>query len=483
MLKIISGIIESRRLAVAVLVASSMLLIIYTVVITVLRINLPAQLDVYEGKVLCQAIEFSLGNKIYRDPSKFGAADMYTPVYVLLLGSIHRLAEPSFFWGRLLSAFASLLTGLLILWYYYIHSKGNKLLMVIIAALFSGIAWHTAWFYSALKTDALSHLMWLIGLGVLANKPQNMKYSAIAAVILALAFFVKQTALFALPGAVLFLLLERRRNAVVFITVYIASWTCLLYVLMGLSGEWLPQFIFNRMSTQAGGMFPFARLFHFFFSLNGTPLIMVGALASVALFGKFRHITAYRLAFLSLPFMLGGSVLTASSTGGSYNSMLPAYITLLFIAGFSICELLERFPQRAEPIWLLALLMAFQIDPMTPYNISKARGSFDQDFVQTVEFLQKQSGSMYAPSHNVLTLLAGRPLFDDRVLAGYISKWAPEAAERIVARVNSGEFDLLVMARHEDDMAMLAPETVRLYEVAADFGSWIVLQKSRTGML
>jgi hypothetical protein len=235
-------------------------------------------------------------------------------------------------------------------------------------------------------------------------------------------------------------------------------------------------YIFGRMSIQARHNFPLSRILECLFALTASPLSLVGSVGTVAFAALFWQDRVSRLALLSAPFLFGGSILTASSYGGGFNSLFPVLFIMAVLAGLGVEKLL-RNQAGAAPVWLVIGLLLFQFDARAPYHINKARGKFDQDFVQLVEFLQEQKGSMYAPSCNVITLMAGQPLCDDIVLARYIEPKTAVAVERIQQRMSSGDYEWLVCSKHERDLELMSADARRAYRQEHDFGSWVLLRK------
>lgn len=467
--------LESRLATWAIRIVC-VVLIVYGVGILLMRAMLPVQLGIFEGKTLCAAVDFATGNKIYRDPAQYGAADIYTPLYPILLSAFHGVLPPSFMVGRLLTMLMSVATaGLIILYFIRRNPRQAGMITLILGALFCSIAWHTEWFFSALKSDVMCHLLWLGGLAVLIRR--GAPAAVVGALLIVLAFFAKQTAIFVLPGALLFLLIESRRDLVVFAGSIAALFWITMEILKGVAGDWMPFYIFGRLQIQASQMFPVSKLMSYAFSLRWAPLTLGAAVLGVAMVRELWQVRPYRLALLCAPFLLGGSILTAASEGGGYNSLIPGLYGLLFLAGYGVERAVSAMRQQPAVGWLLVAGLALQMDASWPYNLSKARGKFDQDFVRIVEFLQSQKGAMYCPSHNVITLLAGRHDYDDRVLAEYIRPKMPEAYERIVSRMNSGAIDWLILDKHEKDAELMQPDVLNQYEHPIDFESWTVLRK------
>jgi hypothetical protein len=342
--------------------------------------------------------------------------------------------------------------------------------------MFLSVAWRTNWFVCALKPDALCHLFWL---GAFAVALYAGRWAATgAALLLVAAFYTKQTALFAIPGLLVFFFLRGWRDGLVFSVVLGSGLVVMFPVLKLLTGSWMAFYVFGRMSVNAGGGFPISNLAGHFFSLSATPLLLAASIAGIALARTKWEDPGYRLALLSLPCLVGGSVLTTSSVGGNLNSMMPAFYGMLFLGSYALAWGFERWRGQAGYTWAVLLLLAMQFDALFPYHVSKGLGRLDKDFVEVVAFLKGREGSMYAPSHNVLTLLAGQVENDDRTLAWFISNRTGAGLDRIRAKMNSGAFEWLVLTAFTHDIKDLTPETLAMYEPVEEFGEWTILHRN-----
>lgn len=446
--------------------------VVYGVGILLLRAFVPVQLGIFEGKTLCQAVQVAEGGKLYRDPAVHGAADIYTPLYPLLMSIVYRAAVPSFLWGRLASLALTLLAGGL-LTRYFLRRQGGLAVAMLFAAMFTSIAWQTEWFFAAFKSDILCHVLWVAAYVLLLRR--GIAATCSAGALLALAFFAKQTAVFALPGAVIFLLLDRRRDLLVLLVASAVAFAGCFVVFRHLAGDWMAFYIFGRMKIQAGHGYSISELMHYAFLFRRTPVMLVGVAFALFHVRDLWGDRSFRLALLAAPFFFGGSVLTAASEGGDTNSLIPAFIALSFVAAIGYERMFAATGElRAIAAGVALVLLPFQWDSWAPYNISKARGRFDTAFTQIVEFLEAQEGSMYCPSHNVITLLAGHREFDDRGLARYIEPLNSVAMDRIRGKINSGVYDWLILDSHEKDQEMMTDATQSRYALVETYGDWLV---------
>jgi len=441
-----------------------------------LVVRMPSYVDAWEGKHLCEAWTLAHGEHIYRDPALYGAAAMYTPLYPVLLSPVLRIAPPLFLWGRILSLLFSFGIGAILVAYVWRETK-DRLVALIGATLFLSVAWATCWYFALVRADSLLNLCWIAGYAVLVQRP-SWRGSFIAGSLLALAFFAKQTALMAIPGAILYILFTERRRLFPFCVGMLVSGIAFYFIFTHVAGDLLWFYVFGRTVTQAGRV-SIPAIMQYFFSLSGSPFTLLGAILAVVWIQDLWKIQGYRLALLSLPFLLAGSCFSASAPGAGANSMMPVYLALVFLACFGIHQWISLAGDK-NTIWVaLALLMVFQMDPQPVYRINKFRGKFDKDFTELVAFLKKQPGTMYAPSDNVLTLLASRPVMDDKYLAGEVAWHSTDTRprERILRRMNSGENDWLITKKIHKDEDLMLDSTRERYSIAATFGEWSVWKK------
>jgi hypothetical protein len=475
----ICDIVGSPKIAGAALGGVAVTLFAYGALLLALRVLLPAQLEIFEGKMVCAAYEVSLGHPMYRDPAHFAPADIYTPLYTVLLGNLYRVVDPSFLWGRLISTASTLLTMAMLGLAFWKSERRSVLLLSVLLGMLMSAAWLTQWFYSACKPDALCHALWVAGILVLLW--ERSPALPVSALLLAAAFFTKQTALIAIPGAFLFVAFRSRKRAVLYVGLLAVAFISCHALFKHLAGDWMDFYVFGRVARKVGRGFPVTALMREFFAVRGAPLAVLGA--ALALINARRHWRRplFRLFALSAPFLVVGSVLTSASPDSGANSMLPAYYALSTLGAIGVGILLRSEMPRVQALWLAASLLLLHWDAQMPYHVSKALGRFDQDFIQLVDFLRDRPGAMYCPSHNVITLLAGRSAPDDRVLAGYIADRDRSALDRIVRRMNSGEFRWLICGQFEGDEALIREDVRKRYREATRFGGWTVLERIGDG--
>lgn len=455
--------------------------ILYGASMGIIRVFAPFQFDVFEGKVLCEAYESSLSNYIYHDPDLPGAPTVYTPLYPLLIGLLLRFLPPLFLWGRVVSAVCFI--GIIVLSKKMFSNETgkNKVAFIAVIAAMVSTLWKTDWICVLHKPDAMSVFLWVSGLFLLVREKRFCDTTA--AILIAGSFFVKQTAIFILPGVFIYLFLDKPRRAAIFFIIWFVSWFMWCAIIYFWGGDHVFFYIFHRMRMKLEYSFPLSQIIYYVLSLRELPFNMAGILIAVCGIANFWKIKSYRLLLCNIPFVYIGSVITAASWTAGANSMLPFYVVGSILCGLAFSAVPEFLHKKRELYLFLAILLVMQFDSKMPYHVSKSLGKFDKEFVELVKFLKKQEGSMYCPSDNVITLLAGKHNYEDIFLAWEIDPLNSEGRiRRVKDKINACNIDWLILHKTEIPGEMVTEETRRRYEKKGTFGDWDVLQKKRGGI-
>jgi len=223
--------------------------------------------------------------------------------------------------------------------------------------------------------------------------------------------------------------------------------------------------------------FELSPVVHYLLVTRELPLTFFAGLIAVCSAPQLWDKSPYRLILCNIPFYFAGSVMTAASWTAGANSMMPFYTILTVMAGFALTAIPDNLRSQAALYYLMALLLVFQFDFRMPYNISKSLGRLDRDFTDLVGFLKEQDGSMYCPSDNVITLLAGRHNYEDIFLAWEIDISRPDHVDRVKKKINACDVDWLIMHNTGVPPGTMSEETVQAYEKKGDYGDWEVFRK------
>ena len=128
-----------------VLVGLSAVVITAVLLVMVLRIGFPLELEWMEGGVLHQAHRFADGQPLYPPPSRDFVPFLYTPGYAVLLGSLGKVFGVSFALGRLLSIVSCIAIGWAIWRAVELAGKPGSHRLAAIALFASGYVFTFRW--------------------------------------------------------------------------------------------------------------------------------------------------------------------------------------------------------------------------------------------------------------------------------------------------------------------------------------------------
>jgi hypothetical protein len=157
------------------------------------RMSFPLELEWMEGGVLHQALRLQRGEPIYPTPSADFVPFLYTPLYPALLAVLGSVLSLDFGLGRAISVLATvaIFAGL----WRTVGREGRSVVYRVIAiGLFaSGYVFAFRWL-DLVRPDALYLALTLWGLVVLRESRGDHRKAIAAGVLMALAFWTKQTA-------------------------------------------------------------------------------------------------------------------------------------------------------------------------------------------------------------------------------------------------------------------------------------------------
>jgi hypothetical protein len=185
---------------------------------------------------------------IYPAPSTEFISELYPPVYYLFIAFFFKLfATVNFLIPRLISIVA--LAGILILLYRITRQEGGtKSIGLLVSGFFlSFYEIHGTWFDLA-RADMLLYALLLLGLYVLAYGRRRVPAALCAALLLTGACYTKQTGLYFVPFAGLYLLLKDKKQCLIFSAALGALLVSLFFLLQYTSDGWFGTYaLFNPL--------------------------------------------------------------------------------------------------------------------------------------------------------------------------------------------------------------------------------------------
>jgi 4-amino-4-deoxy-L-arabinose transferase-like glycosyltransferase len=193
-------------------VAGAVLFALMYLLTAIPRVLYPYDLDFIEDGIVMTALRLAQNQPIFLAPNAEFAPHVYMPLYPWLGGLLFKAVDPGLVWLRLLSLAAVMVTGGLI---YGIarRESGQTWLGLVCAGLFLGGYRINGFWYELARVDSLFVALSLAGLSVGVYGRRAWPGLMGAGILLALAFWTKQTGLILGAGLGVYLLLIRRRQS------------------------------------------------------------------------------------------------------------------------------------------------------------------------------------------------------------------------------------------------------------------------------
>jgi hypothetical protein len=387
--------------------------------VSVSRITYPYDLDFIEDSMLMQSWQFARGLPVFAAPNAEFVPHQYMPLYSWLGGLLLRVTGPEYLALRLLS-FASVAAAAALLFWVARRESGTIWLGIVCAGLYLAGYRLTGQWYELVRVDSLYLALSLGGIAlVIYSEGRNWRMFA-AAVLLALAFWTKQTALLYGIGFALYVVVLFGRRVVWFLFPY-AVLTIGAYGLVDqATGGW---FWFHTVTVSSSDPVEVGRAVRFvtaelFGVMAGVTLLALGATALVV--RNWWHGTRSLANLLRAePWLIAiamGVIVSAAgraSVGGNLNNLLSAY-TLLCLAPalFYKHALAARSPQltalRTPWIILALVLFQFALGAYNPFRYmpDPAMRTAGDNLIQRIA---ASEGNVYVMMHPYYAVRAGKP--------------------------------------------------------------------------
>ena len=175
------------------LLGASALVITVVLLVMVLRIGFPLELEWMEGGVLHQAHRFAHGQPLYPPPGRDFVPFLYTPGFAVLLGSLGKVFGISYALGRLISICSCIAIGWAIWRAVELAGKPAPHRLAAVGLFAAGYVFTFRWLDLA-RPDSLAMALCLWALVLLRDSRGSHRKAALAGLLMALSFWTKQTA-------------------------------------------------------------------------------------------------------------------------------------------------------------------------------------------------------------------------------------------------------------------------------------------------
>ncbi len=292
------------------------------------RLVYPYDLDFLEDSVLMEAVRFANSQPVYIPPNAVFNPHVYMPLYFWLGGLLFKLAGPSLLLLRSLSLAATLATTLAIYWISKRESEKQWIALTGAGLFLAGYAISGYW-YELARVDSLFVALTIWGLAFAVYAEGVTHRLILAAVLLALATFTKQTGFAVGASIAIFLLITTGRRAGWFVLVFFALTVAPAMLINKLTGGWFFYHIFyigTADPTETSRLVSFVKD-KIFGVMAGLSL---EAILAVILYVRRSGLRA----LLNQPWFAGITLAVVISglgrfrVGGNLNNLMPAYTLL-----------------------------------------------------------------------------------------------------------------------------------------------------------
>lgn len=377
----------------------------------------PYQLDYGEGDVSWFTRQLALGQPIYFTLGMPYTASNYPPVYMLLAGSLYRIFGDSFLWGRWLNFAATLLVAAMIARVVRVETRAERTRPAtaapyLAALLFFGSTFVYHW-VPLFRVDmpgiafTLAGVLcvWEWGRGIRQAGGRRQKAAALTLAVLffLLAFYTKQSLVFAPLAACLAVYLRNRRAAIFFGLALAFIGSAIFAALeIGTHGGWSFGIISLNATVWTPRVFvPLITSFLFTYAV----LLLLGVWgwwARVMGEKKIGVLEIYAIAALA-------SIALAGREGAWENYFFEAIVMTSIFAGLA----LARFRNAPRWQWALPLTLLLQLGLFwNEHNPNIAQALFDQVRVANADVvpLVRAANGMLVSEDMGLLHLNGKPV-------------------------------------------------------------------------
>ncbi|UCC67086.1 MAG: glycosyltransferase family 39 protein [Armatimonadota bacterium] len=399
-----------KLLRTALLVTASAYLLTYLVV-AILRIQYPFELEWMEGGVVDHIRRILAGKPLYVRPSPQFVPFIYTPLYFYLSALVSRILGVGFLPLRLVS-FASSIGCLAVIWLLVKRQTSSHFPGILAAGLFAATYPLSDGWFDIARVDSLFLLLLLLAIYMLG--PGRTPRSWIAGgVLIWLSFLTKQTALLSsLPIMLSCFLQDRRRSLLLIAAAGVPIWGS-NWLLDRIHDGWYGYYVFE---LPAGPPIVTELLAEFWTKDLLPPLWAACLLSAFYLWHELArgNRAAGGLYLAVAAGLLGGAWVGRLHAGGHENVLLPAYaaIAILFglAAGTALKLIRAAAPDRRAllEIGLYALcLLQFALLVYHPSRLVPTRDDLEagREFIATIAAVE---GEVFIPDHGYLPALAGK---------------------------------------------------------------------------
>ena len=461
---------------------------------TLAYVNFPYEgKSVVEGVTLYNATTYLHGEQPYGPPDETPFRSLvYPPVHEMALAAVVSVLGPSLYAARLFSLLCAVGTAVIAGLAVWRHTK-NRIATAFGAIFFICCYGVTGHWLEQVRSDALMGFLVLLGLYAAEKPISRGRAPILGGIILLLALYTKQTAIFAPVAVAVALWPGSRRNAITWTAMFGASAIAAFAGMEIWSGGWFSFYIL-KVPGSVGielGKFGLASVF-----FGGTWIIVWGILlgilpAAIRALRKLSDpsnsteadnehrtgIVLWTTAFvLAIPLCLLQSV----KWGAALNAFAPLAPLIAVLGGIALHRLLSRFEDKA---WLrigILAAAAMQAAMISYRPILPGKADFDSQR-RIAQWVRAAPGDVFVSVFSSQAYLNGKAYFGDNVPIGDLAKGGLWQGGELIEKTRRGEFTVMILRPRiePEDLARAVQEQYVPAEripMRAAIGGWPYMQ-------
>lgn len=409
------------------------------------HLRYPYEIEWYEGLMMDHVMRVVHGLPIYAQPGVYFSATLYQPLYFYLVAPIVALIGPSFLAGRIVTIACTLLTALLIAIIVSRLTNRSRFAMLVAIGLFFATYPLTDYVQTLVRADGPYVFFVVLAVFVLSRK--TWLSSIVGGLLFAVAYFVKQEALFFMPLPLLWLFLNDKRKFGVALGALAVAFAAGTYFWQSSSHGWYFYYVYampGAKSKYFGYFRVFAALPAEVFRYWGIGLLMIGAMVVMVRGRKFEVRDEEGLWMAMLLSAIGQFCLHRGDQMAGNNVLHPLATMMAIYIPYAVWRVQEssaaRRPGSSTALgglfeWGLLLQLAsfVYIPTHLPMLFPGAKDRAQGD--RFLAFLRSIPGDVVIPAHGFIGTLAGKQththcqveddvlVMHDSVSAAYQAAW------------------------------------------------------------
>jgi hypothetical protein len=402
--------------------------------------------SVVEGGILYNAMQYMHGEQPYHPPDEIPfRSQVYPPGYELALAGLFALTGPSLYVARLFSLACAL--GVAAVVGLSVWRQARAPLPAIFAALLVvGLYGATGQWVEQVRNDAMMQFLVALGLYLAWRPASRGRFPISGLIVLLLALFTKQVAVFA-PAALAYFLWTRSRRVAISWSVSFAACALVLFIGMQIWSDGWFAFYTLRVPFSAGTDLSKLDLASAFFGSTWLLFwgIVIAALPRRASNAETSQPTNEATLWgIALAVAVVLCVAQSLKWGGALNAFIPLVPPLAVLAGLAFYGLDQRLRESAWmrlliPVAAIAQLAMISYQPVLPNETDRAAQR------RISEWVRAAPGDCFVSVFSSQVFLNGKKYFGDNVTMGDLKRAGVWQGNEIIEKARRGEFALMVL--------------------------------------